>query len=272
MKKDLYKILLINLKKDEDRFKYVSDQLKIGGLLFDRFEAVNGKEYMENGGLEYDEKLTLQNHYFKLTTGEIGCALSHKRCYQKFLNDQEYKDIKYLLILEDDVTISENFKNILEKEILKNENEKKWDYLQFSRPDNSNIKEVSSRFFKLFYWNFKMLFHADGFKNKIKRIPYLLFAQFITLFMNLRYWYLWNSNKSHKYILRNEVCAGGYLINKETAKVLLELTDKIFYPADGILYKYLPKYKNISSYFYSPVVINQDNKFESSIDKIGKRF
>jgi len=268
---NLYKILLINLDKDKDRFEYVSEQLKIENLQFDRFEATNGREYIENGGKEYDENLTLKNHCVKLTYGEIGCALSHKRCYQKFLNDPEYKDTKYLLILEDDVTITKGFKNILESEIEKNENRKKWDYLQFSRPDNSSLKKVFVRFYQLFSWNLKMLFHAEGIKNKIKRIPYLFFAQFITLAMNFRYWFLWNSNKSCKYILRNETCTGGYLINKETAKVLLELTNKIFYPADGIVYKYLPRYKNIKSYFYSPIVINQDNKFESSIDKIGKR-
>lgn len=268
----MYKVLLINLNRDTDRLEFMTNQLNGLGIPFERLEAVNGREYVEQGGDEYDEELTLKNHYFKLTKGEIGCALSHKRCYQKFLNDPKYKDTKYLLILEDDVTISPKLKNILQKVMYDNEKEYKWNYLQFSRPDNSSLCKVFKRFFNLFVWNFKMLFNAEGLINKIKRVPYLFFAQFITLAMNLRYWFLWNTNKVYKYILRNEVCAGGYMITKETAKVLLELTDKIFYPADGILYKYLPRHKNVYSYFYTPVVIDQDNKFSSSIDRIGKRF
>lgn len=56
MERYLYKILLINLEKDKDRLKYMSDQLSKQSLLFERLEAVNGKEYMDKDGSEYDER------------------------------------------------------------------------------------------------------------------------------------------------------------------------------------------------------------------------
>ena len=107
----LYKTILINLKREKERLEFMTNQLNGLKILFERLEAINGKEYLENGGNEYDEESALKNHYSKLTNGEIGCALSHKRCYQKFLNDPEYKNTKYLLILEDDVELDKNFKD-----------------------------------------------------------------------------------------------------------------------------------------------------------------
>lgn len=275
MQEKLYKTILINLDKDRERLDYVSRQLNEIKLPFERFSAVNGKEYLENGGQEYDEEKAIKELGLKLKPGEIGCALSHKRCYENFLNDREYENTKYLLILEDDITINKDFKNILEREIKKNEKEYKWNYLQFSRPDNTTLQKVFDKAKQDFIWNIKMLKRAERLLAKLERIPYLFLAQAITITMNLRYWYLWNNNRSYRYILRNETCTGGYLIDKKVARILLKLTEKIFYPADGILYKYLPRYKSkdMNFYFYTPIVIDQNNidKFGSSIDSLGKR-
>lgn len=155
----MYKTILINLKKDTDRLEFMTQQLKDFGIPFERLEAVYGKEYMENNGSEYDEKLAIQKGGRKMTLGEIGCALSHKRCYQKFLNDIEYKDTKYLLILEDDVELDKDFKNILEEEIQRNEENYKWDYLQFNYPYRDSVKD-SFLFIKTSYKN-----HLNNFKK-----------------------------------------------------------------------------------------------------------
>jgi GR25 family glycosyltransferase involved in LPS biosynthesis len=269
-----YKTILINLDKDKDRLDYMTNQLKDLDIEFERFPAINGKEYLENGGDEYDEEKAIRELGLKLKPGEIGCALSHKRCYQKFLFDKEYENTKYLLIIEDDVLLNRNFKTILESEIRKNEEKYRWNFLQISRPDNSSFSKVVLKSFNDLVWNLKMLKRAVGISSKIKRIPYIFFAQIFTFILNFRYYILWNNNKAYSYILgRNEVCTGCYIVDKKSAKVLLSLTEKIFYTADGILYKYLPRFKNkdLNFYFYTPLIATQDNKFESTIDSLGKR-
>lgn len=266
MKRPLYEILLINLEKDKDRLKYMSDQLDEQDLLFERFEAINGKEYLENGGKEYDEELALKNHHSKLTNGEIGCALSHKRCYQKFLNNPEYKDVKYLLILEDDVELDKNFKNVLEKEIQKNEKKYKWNYLQFNYPIISfSLKDKYKTQFIFFKF-------SKGVKNKINRIPFLILAPLFSSFLSLRIYTHFLFRKKNEGIVscfkKTPALAGAYLIDKKTALILLNLTKKIIWPADITtsekLYKY--KSKKMNFYFYYPLIARQKiEEFKSNI-------
>ncbi|MDI9355271.1 MAG: glycosyltransferase family 25 protein [Cyanobium sp. MAG06] len=116
-----YKVILINLKKDVDRLMYMDQQLKSLGIEYERLEAVNGKEYIENKlGNEYSEENSIKIYGNRLKMGEVGCALSHKRCYEKLILEKD-KNIKYYLILEDDITINKDFKNILDELIYKNE-------------------------------------------------------------------------------------------------------------------------------------------------------
>jgi glycosyl transferase family 25 len=110
----MFKTLLINLNKDKDRLDFMSRQLKSLGISFERVEAIYGKEYKGN---EYDKDLAVKLNGKELSVGEVGCALSHKRSVEKFLESQS----DYCLILEDDVKIDKDFKNILEKEIKNNE-------------------------------------------------------------------------------------------------------------------------------------------------------
>lgn len=266
MKGYLYKILLINLEKDKERLKYMSDQLREQGLLFERLEAVNEKEYLENGGNEYDEELAIKNHYSKLKSGEIGCALSHKRCYQKFLNDLEYKDVKYLLILEDDVELDKNFKNIIEKEIQKNEKKYKWNYLQFNYPKISfSLKDKYKTQFIFFKF-------SKGIKNKINRMPFLIISPILSYFLTLRIYIYSLFKKENGGIIsclkKTPALTGAYLIDKKTASILLNLTKKIIWPADITtsekLYKY--KSKKMNFYFYYPIIARQKiEKFKSNI-------
>ncbi len=60
-----------------------------------------------------------QQVYTYLTKGAIGCALSHKKTYEKIIND----NIDVALILEDDITFDDKFNErmvVLEKKIPKN--------------------------------------------------------------------------------------------------------------------------------------------------------
>jgi len=262
-----YKTIFINLKAEKTRLKFMTNQLNSLKILFERLEAVNGKEYLENGGNEYDEKLTLKNHYSKLTNGEIGCALSHKRCYQKFLNDPAYKDIKYLLILEDDVELDKNFKNIIEKEIKKNEEKYKWNYLQFNYPKIIfSLKEKYKTQFIIFKT-------SKEIKNRIKRLPFLILSPLFSSFLGFIY-IIYSKKRKIKnggvipYFKKMSALTGAYLIDKKTASILLNLTKKIIWPADITtsekLYKY--KSKRMNFYFYYPLIAKQKiEEFKSNI-------
>lgn len=68
-------------------------------------EAVNGRllEEREKNKL-FDNQKAFKRYGRKCRDGEIGCTLSHQKCYQK-LSESKHK---YALILEDDIILNEN--------------------------------------------------------------------------------------------------------------------------------------------------------------------
>ncbi|QKF93916.1 glycosyl transferase family 25 [Fadolivirus algeromassiliense] len=120
------KILYINLKHRTDRNNNVISQLKKVTLLekAERVDAIYGADLNINEispqlitkqGKE-DALNDKQRVYTYLTVGGIGCALSHRKTYQKIIDD----NISAALILEDDITIDDNFNenlNLLQNKI-----------------------------------------------------------------------------------------------------------------------------------------------------------
>lgn len=98
---------VINLEESLDRKKHMTNLLKRYPDLDVTFiKAINGKL------LSNDEKDSLFNskkfkekYSVNVRPGEIGCTLSHQKCYKEILK----KDIEYALILEDDIYINEHF-------------------------------------------------------------------------------------------------------------------------------------------------------------------
>lgn len=97
---------VINLEKDIERRNHMDTLLKPYTFLDIEFiNAVNGRKLSEEQIANvFDEKLAYKRYGRKLNRGEIGCTLSHYKCYQKLLDSS--KD--YALILEDDITIIGN--------------------------------------------------------------------------------------------------------------------------------------------------------------------
>lgn len=113
---------VINLPKDTDRKQSISEELQKAGIEFSFFEAVNGAELMKNTNTAdfYNEEKAIRERYRKMTAGEIGCALSHLKIYQKMQDE----NIPHALIMEDDVYIeTDNFRELVNKvELLYDEN------------------------------------------------------------------------------------------------------------------------------------------------------
>ena len=268
-----YKTILINLKKDTDRLEFMTKQLNKLEIPFIRLEAVNGKEYMEKDGSEYDDREAIKQLGRSATLGEIGCALSHKRCYQKFLNDPEYQDTKYLLILEDDVELNNNFKKILEEEIQKNEQKYKWNYLQFNQiPVKSLLSAIKEMPLK-YKWQYIGFINSVNIIFKIKKIPKLILAPIISTILDIGKYFQERKKGAHPFIIRISFLTGAYLIDKKVAEILLDLTEKVFSASDYVTTKLIKhKSKNMNFYFYSPLIARQKNeKFTSSIDEMEKR-
>jgi GR25 family glycosyltransferase involved in LPS biosynthesis len=107
-------IIIINLKRRKDKLDRMLSRITSLGLdkLFkiEVFEAVDGRNinqtWLDNRGIE------IQPNYFDpfrgrgMTTGEIGCALSHYEVWKKIETDDE---IQSALILEDDAVFPDNF-------------------------------------------------------------------------------------------------------------------------------------------------------------------
>lgn len=107
------KIFVINLKKDTKRLELILDQFKKLNITnFEIVEAVYGKDLtQEELNLKYESK-SASRIVRELSPPEIGCALSHIKVYHKII-----KENKRCLILEDDVIISDTFKNFIDIEI-----------------------------------------------------------------------------------------------------------------------------------------------------------
>lgn len=117
-------IIYINLELRKDKNKKILQSFYNHKITnFKRFNAINGNEI---------DKLNLYNvltDNCKITRGQMGCYLSHKKCYEEFINS----DKKYLLVLEDDIIFSENFNKQFESILKIVDTIPNFDFLYLSR-------------------------------------------------------------------------------------------------------------------------------------------
>lgn len=100
-------IFVINLKKDTQKREDFIKNFKPFKLEYEFIDGVYG------GGLSEGELKNLVYDYPNcfMTKGEIGCALSHLKIYQKTVDE----DIPYALILEDDTLFDTEFPKYLKE-------------------------------------------------------------------------------------------------------------------------------------------------------------
>lgn len=91
------KVFCINLDRREDRMLLAAEELKKFNIDFERFSAVDGDTLVK------EDYTTNPN----IPTGHIGCTLSHARLIS-MCKERGYKKV---LVLEDDVVLSEDFEN-----------------------------------------------------------------------------------------------------------------------------------------------------------------
>lgn len=104
--------LVINLNRSNDRLKRISARLNELNVNFERVEAFDGFTLSDD---EYKRLTYPYNHPCRvrftreLTKGEVGCFISHRKCWQKLVESNE----NYAVILEDDLYISDEAKQFL---------------------------------------------------------------------------------------------------------------------------------------------------------------
>lgn len=112
------KTYIINLAESVERKEYMK-RLLIPFSVFDVefIEGVDGRVMTESERAElFDEQKAYAMYGRKCKPGEIGCTLSHQKCYRRLAEGAE----NYALILEDDIAFEPAIVNILpllEKEI-----------------------------------------------------------------------------------------------------------------------------------------------------------
>ena len=103
---------VINLKRSFNRKEYMMSQCKDFSFLDIQYiEAVDGKAMSEKERQEkFDYTQFFKKYSVAVRPGEIGCTLSHQKCYKKIIDE----NIPYVLILEDDAALpKDHFEEIL---------------------------------------------------------------------------------------------------------------------------------------------------------------
>ena len=115
---------VINLDSSKDRLVSISQRLNELGIPFERIPAVNGRtlsdQQISQITYPYDHFESKVRFTRELTKGEVGCFLSHRKCWERLLESEE----EWALIMEDDINISNMPLEDIISTIYKNEADK----------------------------------------------------------------------------------------------------------------------------------------------------
>jgi len=127
------KIFVISLPEAVERREKMQAQLVTLGLDWEFIDAVNGSA-MALLPSAYDQKKRLNRFGYDLSLGEIGCFESHKELWRVCV-----KSKRPLIILEDDVLLSDDFIGLVELIMSKNYD---WDFFRLHGGTDHNMKTV----------------------------------------------------------------------------------------------------------------------------------
>lgn len=146
-------IYCINLDRRPDRYDHAWKQFKKLGIFVKRYPAVDKRMIHHNG---------------KISLGELACAMSH----YNILKSCKEKNLKNVLIFEDDVTFRDDFYEIFNRNINK---VPKWDMLYLGGNHLGGLDKIDDEIFKLKY-SFAM--QAYSVSNEIYDIVLEKWKQF----------------------------------------------------------------------------------------------
>lgn len=102
----MIKTYIINLPQEQERKIYIENLLTPYSNSYLNIEFINGVDGRKMTEIErekmFDSHKAFKRYGRKCKPGEIGCTLSHQKCYKKIVNSNN----DYALILEDDIVIN----------------------------------------------------------------------------------------------------------------------------------------------------------------------
>jgi len=119
--------LLINLGRSPDRLQSATACLEAAGIAFERIDEVDGTLSDLTRHPDYDADQARKRYGRDLTSNEIGCYLSHRKCVETFVRS----DAEYALVMEDDLTMPLDFSTVFNDAIdwLARHYKGRWDML-----------------------------------------------------------------------------------------------------------------------------------------------
>lgn len=103
-------VFVISLKAAQDRRAFIKKQLDDLGIQFEFIDAAWGKDYYDDPEY-YDREKALKIELRDLTPGEVGCAISHQKAYDKIIE----QNLPYAFVMEDDAVASPDLPEALER-------------------------------------------------------------------------------------------------------------------------------------------------------------
>ena len=105
-----FPVWLLSLERSRDRREFMVKQLQALNLQFEIVPAVDGKCLDSEDLKHYSAPEAIKAIQREMKPGEIGCALSHARMWERIVAE----NIEEVLILEDDVMIKSELLDVLE--------------------------------------------------------------------------------------------------------------------------------------------------------------
>jgi|LSQX01.1.fsa_nt_gb glycosyl transferase family 25 len=104
------KTFAITLERAKERKKYIQKHLSDLDLDYEIVYGVDGRKLTDQDIEKYADKEAIKRSPHWLNPGAIGCALSHLSIYKKIID----QNLDYAFIVEDDIVLPENIKEIIE--------------------------------------------------------------------------------------------------------------------------------------------------------------
>lgn len=102
-------VWVLNVERDVERRLFMEQQLNELGIDFELFKAVDKKTLTQEELSLYSKQDAQKCMGRELSNGEIACALSHARMWERMIDEQ----LPDILILEDDIRIGRSLFDIL---------------------------------------------------------------------------------------------------------------------------------------------------------------
>lgn len=125
IKPDKLPIWVLNLERSPERRAFIEALLNTLKLDYEIVNAVDGLKLTSEDILLYSRKDAMRCSERELNLGEIGCALSHVRMWQRIIDE----NINQVLIFEDDILIGEMMLRVLE---VLDKLPKDWEFVNFA--------------------------------------------------------------------------------------------------------------------------------------------